>query len=65
MVSTQTSGVILLAVAGALVWSAWALVVAGVLLLTVPEVLALHRRRRLLKAAREGFAAADPRRGLT
>ncbi len=43
--TTQTVGVILLAVAGALLWSAWALVVGGVVLLAAPEVAAVARRR--------------------
>lgn len=42
--SAQTAGLVLLAVAGLLLWSAWALVIAGVLLLVVPEVVDTVRR---------------------
>jgi hypothetical protein len=44
-VSAQIAGLTLAAVGAALLWSAWALVIAGVLLLVVPELAALARRR--------------------
>ncbi len=43
--SAQTAGLSLVAVGAALLWSAWALVIAGLLLLVVPELAALARRR--------------------
>lgn len=47
MVSTaaQLIGVILAAVGAALLWSAWALVAVGVLLVVVPELARLRRPR--------------------
>lgn len=42
--STQTIGLSLAAVGAALLWSAWALVIAGVLLILVPEAAAVIRR---------------------
>jgi hypothetical protein len=42
---TQTAGLITAAVGAAVLWSAWALVIAGVLLLVVPELVSLARRR--------------------
>lgn len=43
--NAQTAGLSLVAVGAALLWSAWALVIAGLLLLVVPELAALARRR--------------------
>ncbi len=43
--SAQTAGLSLVAVGATLLWSAWALVIAGLLLLVVPEFAALARRR--------------------
>lgn len=43
--SAQTAGLSLVAVGTAVLWSAWALVIVGVLLLIVPELAALARRR--------------------
>jgi hypothetical protein len=43
-VSAQTAGLCLAAVGAALLWSEWALVIAGVLLILVPEVAATVRR---------------------
>ncbi|MEI4273917.1 hypothetical protein TEK04_19525 [Klenkia sp. LSe6-5] len=54
--SAQTTGLTLLAVAGTLLWSAWALAVAGALLIVVPEVAALVRRRRARAAYRAAVA---------
>jgi hypothetical protein len=45
VVTAQTAGVVLLATGAALLWSAWALVAAGVLLLVLPELVALRGRR--------------------
>lgn len=42
--TTQTAGLCLAAVGGALLWSAWALVIAGVLLVVVPELATTVRR---------------------
>lgn len=42
--NAQTAGLSLAAVGAAILWSAWALVIAGVLLLVVPELAALRRR---------------------
>lgn len=42
--SAQTAGLALVAVGAALLWSWWALVIAGALLLVVPELAALRRR---------------------
>lgn len=42
---TQTAGLICAAVGAAVLWSAWALVIAGVLLLVIPELAGLARRR--------------------
>lgn len=41
----QLVGAVLVAVAAWLLWSAWALVIAGVLLIVVPELAALRRAR--------------------
>lgn len=41
----QIVGVVLLAVAGLLLWSPWALVVAGGLLLVIPELVSVRARR--------------------
>ena len=41
----QILGVLLLVLAGWLLWSAWAFVIGGVLLLVVPELAATHRAR--------------------
>jgi hypothetical protein len=43
-VSAQTVGLALAAVGATLLWSAWALVIAGLLLLVVPELASLARR---------------------
>lgn len=40
----QTAGLICAAVGVAVLWSPWALVIAGVLLLVVPELAGLARR---------------------
>lgn len=42
---SQIVGVVLLAAAGLLLWSPWALVVAGVALLVAPEIGEAVRRR--------------------
>lgn len=42
----QILGVLLLALGGFLLWSPWALVIAGVLLVIVPELGVLLRRER-------------------
>jgi hypothetical protein len=44
-VTAQVVGIVLAAVGATLLWSAWALVVAGVLLLVVPELAALRGQR--------------------
>lgn len=44
----QFVGSVLVTVGAALLWSVWALVIAGVLLMVVPEVVAARRRRRAL-----------------
>ncbi len=51
MVSTvaQVLGVVLVACGAALLWSPWALVIAGMLLVVVPEAVAA---RRILSALR-------------
>lgn len=43
--NAQTVGLILAAIGGTLLWSAWALIIAGALLVVVPEVVALRRLR--------------------
>jgi hypothetical protein len=43
---TQTAGLILAALGATLLWSPWALVIAGILLIVVPEVASSVRRRR-------------------
>lgn len=50
MVNAQTLGVILAAVGATLLWSAWALVIAGVVLVVVPELVAVARRRAARRA---------------
>lgn len=64
MVSAQVAGVVMVGVGVALLWSWWALVVAGVLLVVAPEVVdglrVLAGVRREQRAARE--AAAGERR---
>lgn len=57
---TQSLGVALAAAGAWLLWSPWALVVAGVLLVVAPEVGALLERRRL---AMLEAAALRARRG--
>lgn len=42
--SAQTAGLTLVGVGAALLWSWWALVIAGALLLVVPELVATVRR---------------------
>lgn len=59
--STQTTGLVLLAVGATLLWSAWALVLAGVLLVVVPDVVALVQRRRQAVRARAAYLAAVAR----
>jgi hypothetical protein len=44
--SDQTAGLALAAVGACLLWSAWALVLAGLLLLVLPEVTAVRARSR-------------------
>lgn len=60
--STQTTGLVLAAVGVTLLWSAWALVVAGVLLVAVPELASgvryLQARSRFRAAATRGEAPA-------
>lgn len=55
--STQTSGLCLLAVGAALLWSAWALVVAGVLLIVVPEITRAVSQHRQIAEFRRAQAA--------
>lgn len=43
----QLVGSVLVTVGAALLWSAWAFVIAGVLLMVVPELVAAARRRAL------------------
>lgn len=59
--STQTTGLVLLAVGATLLWSAWALVLAGVLLVVVPDVVALVQRRRRSARARADYLTAVAR----
>lgn len=40
----QMIGAVLVGVGAALLWSAWALVVTGTLLLVIPELIAARRR---------------------
>lgn len=51
--STQTTGLALASIGAALLWSAWAFVIAGVLLIVVPELAAIARRA----AARQRYLA--------
>lgn len=44
--SAQLAGVVLAAVGAWLLWSPWALVVAGAALVVVPELVALRGERR-------------------
>lgn len=55
----QIVGVVMAAAGAALLWSPWALVAGGVLLLVGPEVLAL----RDLRAARTAAAASTSTKG--
>lgn len=50
--SDQTVGAVMVAVGGALLWSAWVLVVVGVLAVLLPEVLGYVRLRRARAASR-------------
>lgn len=54
---TQVIGVLLLALAGWLLWSPWALVIAGVLLVIGPEFAEFQRRNR------EASTRIEQRRG--
>jgi hypothetical protein len=45
-VSDQTVGAVLIAVGGALLWSAWSLVIVGVLAVLLPELLSYVRLRK-------------------
>jgi hypothetical protein len=68
-VTTQTAGLCLAAVGACLLWSAWALVIAGVLLLLVPELAACEAAEASvtwLQSLRETRASIeDPRYPLT
>jgi hypothetical protein len=61
-VSDQTVGAVLIAVGGALLWSAWALVIVGVLAVLLPELLSYVKLRKAKGAYLA--ARADGGRGL-
>jgi hypothetical protein len=47
VVNPQLAGFVLLTVGVALLWSVWAFVIAGALLVVVPELVAVVGRRRV------------------